>query len=128
MPTISLDSNPSKPSYLSYHVESDPSEPSHPSVIHLTSDLSSSFAVSRHVPPRFVVVGSFIPTPCPVDVGVLEEKDVVISHLGVLGMVSSHHMSDAMIVCRVEHEDSPFFVIVIGLSFYCMACLGFRDF
>ena len=50
-PTISLDSNPSEPSYPSYHVESDPSEPSYPLVIHLTSNSSSSSAIPHHVPP-----------------------------------------------------------------------------
>ena len=50
-PTVSLDSDPSEPSYPSYHIETDPSEPSHPSMIHLTSDSSSSSAASRHVPP-----------------------------------------------------------------------------
>ena len=50
-PTVSLDSNPSEPSYPSCHMETDPSEPSYPSVIHLTSDSSSSSAASRHVPP-----------------------------------------------------------------------------
>ena len=49
--TVSLDSDPSKPSYLSYHVETDLSEPSYPSMIRLTSDSSSSSAASRHVPP-----------------------------------------------------------------------------
>ena len=51
MLTISLDSDPSKPSYSSYYVESDPSEPSRPSVICLTFDSSSSSVASRHVPP-----------------------------------------------------------------------------
>ena len=32
-------------------MESDPSEPSYPSVIHLTSNLSSSSAAPRHIPP-----------------------------------------------------------------------------
>ena len=50
-PTVSLDSDPSEPSYLSYHVETNPSEPSYPSVIRLTSDSSSSSAASHHVPP-----------------------------------------------------------------------------
>ena len=42
-------------------METDPSEPSYPSVIHLTSDLSSSSAASRHVPP-LVHVRGFIRT------------------------------------------------------------------
>ena len=78
--------------------------------------------------PQFVVVGSFVPVPCPMDVGVLKEGDVVMSLLEVLGMVSSCQMSDAVIACGAEHEDSPFLVVVIGLSFYYMACLGDRDF
>ena len=49
MPMVSLDSDSSEPSYLSYHVEFDPSEPSYPSVIRLTSDSSSSSAAPRHV-------------------------------------------------------------------------------
>ena len=48
---VSLDSDPSEPSYLSYHVETDPSEPFCPSVIHLTSDSSSSSAMPHHVHP-----------------------------------------------------------------------------
>ena len=108
MPTVSLDSDPLVPSYLSYHMESDPSEPSRPSVIHLTSDSSSSSVASRHVPPPVVAMGSFVPVPCPVDVGVLEEEDEVMTLPVVLGMVSSHPMSNAVIACRAEHEDSPF--------------------
>ena len=50
-PTISLDSDLSKPSYSSYHIETDLSEPSYSSVIHLTFDSSSSSAASHHVPP-----------------------------------------------------------------------------
>ena len=37
-PTISLDSDPSEPSYPSYHVETDPSEPSYSSMIRFTSN------------------------------------------------------------------------------------------
>ena len=50
-PTVSLDSDPSEPSYLSYHVETDSSELSYLSVIRLTSDSSSSSATPRHTPP-----------------------------------------------------------------------------
>ena len=50
-PTVSLDSDPSEPSYPSYHVETDLSEPSYPSVIHLTSNSSSSSAAPLHTPP-----------------------------------------------------------------------------
>ena len=46
-PTAFLDSDPSEPSYPSYHVEIDPSEPSHPSVIRLTSDSSCSSVARR---------------------------------------------------------------------------------
>ena len=46
-----MDSDPSEPSYSSYHVETDPSEPSFPSVILLSSDLSSSSTASRYTPP-----------------------------------------------------------------------------
>ena len=53
-PIVSLDSNPSRPS-----------------VIRRNSDSSSSSAAFRHVPPRFVVMGSFIPTLCFMDVVVL---------------------------------------------------------
>ena len=38
----------------------------------------------------------------------LEEKDVVMLLMMVSGMVSSHSMSDAVIACGPEHEDSPF--------------------
>ena len=48
---VSLDSDPSKPSYPSYHVESDPSKPSCPSVIRLTFNSSSSSIAPRHAPP-----------------------------------------------------------------------------
>ena len=43
-PTVSLDSDPLELSYPSYHVETNLSEPSYSSVIHLTSDSSSSSA------------------------------------------------------------------------------------
>ena len=49
--TVSLDSDPSEPSHLSYHVEFDPSEPSYPLVICLASDSSSSSAAPHHAPP-----------------------------------------------------------------------------
>ena len=47
---------------LTYSVESDLSEPLYPSMIHLTSDSSSSVA-SRHQP-RAMVEGSFVPELC----------------------------------------------------------------
>ena len=51
MPTVSLDSDSLEPFYLSYHVELDQSEPSRPLMIRLTSDSSSSFTASHHMPP-----------------------------------------------------------------------------
>ena len=56
-PIVSLDFNPSEPSYLSYHVETDPSKPSYPSMIRLTSDSSSSSAAPRHTPPPVCSLG-----------------------------------------------------------------------
>ena len=50
-PTVSVDSDPSELSYLSYHVETDLSEPSFPSMIRLSSDSSSSSAAPRYTPP-----------------------------------------------------------------------------
>ena len=50
-PTVSLDFDPSEPSYPSYHVEPDLSEPSHPLVICLTSDSSSSSATPHNATP-----------------------------------------------------------------------------
>ena len=64
----------------------------------------------------------------PVDEGVLEEGDMVMFFLVDMGMVSFCLMCDVMIACGVEHEDSPFLVIVIGLSFCRKACLGSRVF
>ena len=49
--TVSLDSDPLKPSYRSCHVETDLSESSYPFVIRLTSNSSTSSAVPRHTPP-----------------------------------------------------------------------------
>ena len=63
-------------------------------------------------------VVSSTPALYPVDEDVLEEGDVD------MGMVSSRLMRDVMIACGAKHEDSPFFVIAIGLSFCLMACLG----
>ena len=107
-PTVSLDSDPSEPSYPSYHMASDPSEPSHPSVIHLTSYLSSSSTAPHHAPPLFVVVGSFVPAPCPMDVSVLEEEDVAMTLPVVSEMVTSRSTVDLDSAYGVEHEDSPF--------------------
>ena len=49
--TVSLDSDPSEPSYITYHVETDPFEPSYLSVIRLMSDSSSSSTAPHHSPP-----------------------------------------------------------------------------
>ena len=57
-----------------------------------------------------MVVGSFVPTLCLVDVGVLEEEVVVMTLPVVSGTVSSYPISDAVIACRAEHEDSPFYL------------------
>ena len=94
-PTASVDLDPSEPSYLSYHVEMDPSEPSFPSVIRLSSNSASSSSVAPHrTPPQFVVAGSFATGLCLVGVAELEEEDVVMLFPVVLGMVTSHLMSD----------------------------------
>ena len=50
-PTVSLDSDLSESSYSTYSVGSYRSEPSQPSVIHLTSNLSSSSANPYHTLP-----------------------------------------------------------------------------
>ena len=58
--------------------------------------------------PRFVAVASFVPVPCPMDMGMLEEGDVVMSLSEVSRMVSSSQMSDVETAYGAEHEDSPF--------------------
>ena len=45
---------------------------------------------------------------CIVDVAELEEEDVVMLLPVVLGMVTSHLMSDVEFACGAEHKDSPF--------------------
>ena len=45
----------------------------------------------------------------------LEEEDMAMLPSVVSRMVSSHPMGDVLIVCGAE-------------SFYCMTCLGYRDF
>ena len=62
------------------------------------------------------------------DEDMLEEGDVVMFLPVDIEIVSFRLMHDAMIACGVEHEDSPFLVIVIGLSFCRMTCLGSRVF
>ena len=64
----------------------------------------------------------------PVEEDMLEEGDVVMFLPADMGTVSFRLMRDAMIACGAEHEDSPFFIKVIGLSFYRLACLGSRVF
>ena len=49
--TALVESDPSEPSYPSYHVETDLSEPSFPSVIHLSSDSASSSIAPHRTPP-----------------------------------------------------------------------------
>ena len=62
-------------------------------------------------------MGSFVPALCPVDVGMPEEEDVVMMLPVVLGMVTSRLMVDLDSACGAEYEDSPFWLVVIGLSF-----------
>ena len=64
-----------------------------------------------------MVVGSFIPVLCPVDVGMLEEEDVVMILLVVSEMVTSRSMVDLDSACGAKHKDRPFWLVVIGLSF-----------
>ena len=71
---------------------------------------------------------SSAPTLDPMDEDMLEEGDMVMFLPVDMGTVSFHLMRDMMIACRAEHKDNPFFIIVIGLSFYHMACLGSRIF
>ena len=73
-------------------------------------------------------VDSSVPTLYPVDEDVLEEGDVVMFLQVDMGTVFFRLICDAMIACGAEHEDSPFLVIVIGLSFCRLACLGSRFF
>ena len=124
---VSLDFDPSEPSYLSYHVESDPSEPSHPSVICLTSDSSSSSVAPHHVLPGFVVKDSSAPVLYPMDVGMAEEEDMVMMLPVVLGVVTPLSMVDKDSACGAKHEDNPFWLVVIGLSFTFGMCrwMGF---
>ena len=76
--------------------------------------------------PRFIEVVSSAPALYAMDEDVLEEGDVVMIRPLDMGTVSSRLMHDVLIACGAKHEDSPFWVIVIGLSFYFMACLGSR--
>ena len=47
----------------------------------------------------------------------LEEEDMVMLLPMVSGMVSSRPMSEAVIACGAEHENSPFFFVVMGYHF-----------
>ena len=60
--------------------------------------------------PRSMVVGTFVLALCPVDMGVLEEEDVVTMLLVVSAMVTSRLTVDLDSACRAEHEDSPFWL------------------
>ena len=51
-----------------------------------------------------------------------EEEDVVIMLLVVSGMVTSCSMVYVDSARGVEHEDSPFWLVVIGLSFSFGMC------
>ena len=73
-------------------------------------------------------VDSSAPALYPVGEDMLNEGDVVMFLLVDMGTVSSLLMRDVMIAYGAEHEDNPFFIIVIGLSFCRMACLGSRVF
>ena len=77
--------------------------------------------------PQFVVAGSFIPMLCPVDVGVLKEEVMVMLLPVDSRMVSSCPTVDLDSTCGAEYEVSPFWLVVIGLSFpFSMyGCLGF---
>ena len=55
-----------------------------------------------------MVVGSFVPASCHVDVGVLEEEDKVMTLLVVSRMVTSRSMVDLDSAYGAEHEDTPF--------------------
>ena len=109
MPTISLDSDPSKLFYPSYHVESDPSEPSCPSMIRLIFDLSFSSVAPHHIPPPVRGRG-FICTRAIPRIGVLNEENMAMTLQVVSGMVTSSSMVDLDSACGAKHEDSPFWL------------------
>ena len=71
--TTSVESDPFESSYPTYHVEMVPSKPSFSSVIHLSSDSSSSSSAPCHNRPQFVVAGSFVPVLCLVGVAMHEK-------------------------------------------------------
>ena len=55
-----------------------------------------------------MVVGSFVPALCLVDVAVLKEEVVAITLSVVSRMVTSRLMVDLDGTCGAEHEDSSF--------------------
>ena len=105
-PTALVESDPSE----SYHAETDPSEPSHLSVIHLTSDSSSSSATSRHTPPPVRGRGFIHTRAVPRERGRARGGRVVTLPLVDSGTVSSCLTSDVVFACEAEHEDSLFWL------------------
>ena len=105
---ISLDFNPSEPSYPSYHVETDQFEPSYPSVICLTSNSSSSSAAPHHTPPPVRGCRFIRASVVPHGMAVLEEEDVVMLLQVDSRAIFSRLMSDVVTTCGAKHEDSPF--------------------
>ena len=57
-----------------------------------------------------------------------EEEDMGMMHPVVSGMDTFGSIVDLDSACGADHEDSPFLLVVIRLSFSCMACIGSRDF
>ena len=57
-----------------------------------------------------MVVGSFVPALCLVDVAVLKEEVVAITLSVVSRMVTSRLMVDLDSACEAEHKDSPFWL------------------
>ena len=49
--------------------------------------------------PRYMVMGSFVPVPCLMDVGVLEEEDMAMTLLVVSGMDTSRSTVDFDSTC-----------------------------
>ena len=57
-----------------------------------------------------MVAGSSTPVLCLVGVAELEEEDVEMLLLVVLGTVTSHLMSDVEFAYGAKHENSPFWL------------------
>ena len=55
-----------------------------------------------------MVTGSFVPVLCLLRMAVLKDEDVVMLLPVGSGTVTSRLMSDVVIACRAEHEDSLF--------------------